>query len=120
LTHSKDAPLPNIFHPYARPALECLDVLVSRDNKGIPQIEFEDKDGMPSRRVKNLQRVFRLHERWPDRLRLQIGMLRDEISDMGCRIRRYADGRNLTRQELKCELEDTLEKTQEKLGMRPD
>ena len=67
-----NAPLVNMFHPYERPAREHMDIVVSRDNQGIPQIIFEDRDGMPSRRVQSLQRVFRLHTRWPDQLRQQI------------------------------------------------
>lgn len=114
----QDAPLLNIFHPYERPALEYLNILTSRDDKGVPKIELEDKDGMPSRRVENLKRVFRLHERWPDQLRYQIQGLRDDIANMGRRIRTYSNGQELTEQELQSELEEILKQRKENQGER--
>ena len=113
-----DAPLPNIFHPYKRAALEYMDVLINRDDAGVRQIVFEDRDGMPSRRVQNLKRVFRLHERWPDQLRHQIEVLREDIADMGRKKRRGTGRRNLTEQELQYELEGMLEQKRKNRGRR--
>ena len=73
---------------------------------------------MPSRRVQNLKRVFRLHKRWLDQLRYQIDVLRDEIANMGRRIQLYTGKQGLTKQELQEELEDMLGQKREKLGRR--
>jgi hypothetical protein len=90
---------------------------VRRTGKGVTQIVFEDRDGMPSRRVESLKRVFRLHERWPDELRHQIDVLRDEVADIGRR-RRQDTGQNLTEQQLQDILRNMLQQKRDKYGRR--
>lgn len=111
-----NAPLTNIFHPYKRPALDYMDVTVNRDHKGVPLIEFEDRAGMPSRRIESLKRVFRLHDRWPDQLRYQIGDVRDALADVG-RICRKASI-DLTEEILQDELREMLKQKKEKRGQK--
>lgn len=111
-----DAPLINIFHPYERPALECIDVLVNRNDEGVPQIKFEDQEGTPSRRVESMKRVFRLHDRWPEQLRYQIEVLRDEVANAGRRLKQFAD---LSEEIFQEELTDMLAQRNEKMGRRP-
>lgn len=118
IDNHSDAPLPNIFHPYERPALDYVEVLVNSNSEGVRQIEFEDRNGMPSRRVENLNRIFRLHKRWPDELRHQVERLRDTIADKGRDARFHNGGKALTEKELQYHLETMLQQKQERLGKR--
>jgi hypothetical protein len=114
-----DAPLVHMFHPYGRPATEHMDVVVSRNKKGAPRISFDDKDGVSSRRIQSLNRVFRLHKRWPDQLRQQIELVHENVSSIGRRIKRYGSAENITKEVLKSELTEVLEDRRDKIGKRP-
>lgn len=112
-----NAPLCHTFHPYERPALDFMEVVVNRiDATGVPLIEFEDRAGMPSRRVESLKRVFRLHERWPDQLRYHIGDVRDAVADAGRKWRKVS--LELTEEVLQNELQDMLEQRIKKRGRK--
>lgn len=110
-----DAPLVNIFHPYDRPALEHMDVIVNKNSEGVRFIEFVDKDGMSSRRIQNLKRVFRLHESWIDELRHQVELLHYSITE-GPQIWGEEQNQVRTPQKLRKALEGMLERKTGKLG----
>lgn len=112
-----NAPLLNIFLPYHRPAVDYVDFVVSRDDKGVPHIEFEDHEYVPSRRVENFKRVFRLSARWPNDLREQMKRLVEDIGDAGHRLRRYTE---ITEDVFRVELNDMTEKKVERIGKRPN
>lgn len=110
-----NAPLINIFHPYERPALDFMEVVINRDDNGVPLVAFDDRDGMSSRRIESMKRVFRLHERWPDQLRYQMEVLRDEVANAG---RRWRSDANLTEDIFQDELQEMLRQKREKCGRR--
>jgi hypothetical protein len=63
-----DEPLINSFHPYLRPAIENVKVLVKEESFGNLLVSIEDNTNHPSRRVQSLDRVFLLEGRWKGRL----------------------------------------------------
>lgn len=100
------AALTHNFHPYTNPAVGHITVQVTR-TKGVPVVQIADNAGMPSRRVANLNRVFRLEERWPDRLRYQINELREGLAGRGRRM--MQKGIVPTDVDLKDDLQDLLQ-----------
>ena len=118
--NQNDAPLTNIFHPYKRAVLEKLDLKVFRDAQGVSKLgEFIDIDGMPSRRMDSLNRVFRLSERWIDRLKIQKENIIDKIIEEGNRLRRRNQLNLINEQEFKTVLEEEQQSTINKYGKRP-
>jgi hypothetical protein len=102
-----DAPLVNSFHPYSKCAIEYIDTKVSINSKGVKRIIIEDKDGMPSRRIKNLNSTLKLERRWQDRLRQSIDSILEELRGAARIIKRNRD-RPIKREDLIIELEDML------------
>jgi hypothetical protein len=62
-------PLVNTFHPYNRPAIDEIEIEVSRTDVGEQQIRIREKGVGETRRVRSLNRVFSLDARWVDRLK---------------------------------------------------
>ena len=120
----QNAPLLNAFHPYGLPAIEHVDIQITRNSEGVEQILIKDRKGMPSRRVESLKRIFRLHERWLDRLRYQMEVVRDQVANAGRRLQEQLQksGHPLDEQVLAEEfeyvLEEMLEDTRHKIGQR--
>lgn len=69
------------FHPYEKPAIENIKVEFSRDSNAIPQISIIDNQGMPSKRVDNLNRLIQLQQRWTHELSQEIESIRGRIAD---------------------------------------
>ncbi|MEZ4885802.1 MAG: hypothetical protein R3E32_13795 [Chitinophagales bacterium] len=115
-----DAPLANIFHPYKRTVLEKLDLKVYRDQKGVSKIgEFTDSDGMPSRKMNSLNKVFKLNERWVDRLRIQKENIVDFVLSERANLERRRLYQFLNDNELKEMLIDKQKQTFAKFGKKP-
>ncbi|MBW4680607.1 MAG: hypothetical protein KME19_10880 [Microcoleus vaginatus WJT46-NPBG5] len=100
-------PLVHTFLPYLNPAIDSIEVKVTRNKEGVHLPSLTEKDGTPSRRIDNLNRVFKLEARWHDRLRYVIGTIRDGLSGDGRRWRRKVV--ELNEQDLKDFLQDMLE-----------
>lgn len=111
-------PLVNTFHPYINPAINHVDVQVSRDQAGQRQVKIEDKAGMPSRRVASLNEVFKLEKRWLGNLNFVVKSIVDDILKTGRRDKRWQIQPSL--QDFKVDLEDMLEDRIKKLGQRYD
>lgn len=71
------------FHPYERPAIEYIDVETNIDTVGKLRVIIRDRQRQQSKRVDNLNNILSLEKRWTDRLRREIGLLRDQIVDEG-------------------------------------
>jgi 5-methylcytosine-specific restriction endonuclease McrA len=61
-------PLLNTFLPYSNPAVEHIEVRISRTAGGELKLRVKDSGGTSSRRVKSLNRVLKLEQRWEGRL----------------------------------------------------
>lgn len=114
-----DAPLVNIFHPYLRPVLEHLDLKVYRDGNGVSLGEFTDTIGMPSRRMNNLNRVFRLNDRWIQRLRDQKENILSNLRKERRKHIRKGTMNQFDENELKMLLIEEQEDTLERYGKNP-
>jgi len=115
-----NAPLTNIFHPYRRTVLEKLDLQVFRDSDGVSKLgEFIDKDGMPSRRMVGFNKVFKLSERWVERLRIQKKNIVEKIIEEGDKLRRREQPDLITKNELEIILQEEQQSTVKKYGKRP-
>ena len=100
-------PLVHTFLPYLQPATDSIEVKVSRNNKGVHIPSITENDGTSSRRIDNLNRVFKLEARWHDKLRYVIGRIRDQVSEDGRKF--YRKRVKLNEQDLKDFLQDMLE-----------
>ncbi len=80
IDEADDAPLVNIFIPYYRPALDFIDVQAYRTDEGVLQFRILDSDGSRSRRVDNLDKTFRLEDRWRSRTDQVTGSIREALS----------------------------------------
>jgi hypothetical protein len=80
-----EAPLTNTFHPYRKPAIDHIQVSVSRNATGLLEVVITEHAGMPSRRISSLNRVFRLEKRWTTRLPAIIERIRADIAKQGRR-----------------------------------
>jgi hypothetical protein len=69
------------FHPYERPAIENVNVLTDMDTVGRLQVVIRDSQTQQSKRVDNLNRILSLEKRWTDRLRREVGLIREQIVD---------------------------------------
>jgi len=112
-----NAPLTNSFFPYIRPAIDYIDVQVSRNEQGVKEICIIDIERNPSRRVRSLNRVFKLEERWPDRLKSEIERIRDELADWGRQLKRR--GSQMEADDLRYDLSDILKERRSKIGRQP-
>ena len=116
---NNNAPLLNIFHPYKRTALEKLILQINRDQNGAPKLDnFTDIDGMPSRRMNSLNRVFRLNERWFKRLKTQKEAVIDLIIDECAKLKRRGHIANINNVELRTLLEEEKESVIKRLGKK--
>jgi hypothetical protein len=109
-----DAPLVNIFIPYYRPALDFIDVETRQTDTGVLQFRILDSNGTRSRRVDNLDRTFRLEERWVSRQRQVVGSVSEELTGARRIIRRL--GGSPGDIELRAQLQDMLERRAERIG----
>lgn len=100
-------PLVNTFLPYLNPAMDNIEVKVTRNKEGVHLPSITEKDGTSSRRIDNLNRVFKLEERWDDRLRYVIEKILNGLSGEGRRLQRKTN--KLNEQDLKDILQDMLE-----------
>lgn len=108
--NSIEAPLVNSFHPYGRCAIDKIDVIITSENAGLRRICIKDREGMPSRRVNNLNRIFKLEERWYNPLhKIIIRRIEEELRDAARRITRYNRER-INEDDFKVELNDMLDK----------
>jgi hypothetical protein len=112
-----DAPLVNSFHPYCKCAIEYVDIKVVISDTGVKRIVIKDKDGMPSRRVNNLNNTFKLEQRWQDRLRQSVDSIIDELRGAARRINRCRVDQ-IKSEDLKIELEDMLMNRARLIGQR--
>lgn len=62
-------PLLHTFHPYLRPARKLLKLRIARKGGGELKLRLKDEDGKSSRRVKNLDSLLKLEDRWNGRLK---------------------------------------------------
>lgn len=111
LDESTEAPLVNSFHPYGRCAIDKIDVMISNEDD-LRRIYIRDKDGMPSRRVNSLNRIFRLEERWQNQLNRIRRSVEDVFREEAGRITRHKSEHF----DFKVELTDMLEKGHRKVG----
>ena len=117
---NNNAPLLNIFHPYKRTALEKLNLQIYRDQNGVPKLgDFADIDGMPSRRMTSLNRVFRLDERWVRRLKTPKDDVIDLIIDMCARLNQKGQTDDINSDELRIILEQAKDRVIKRLGKNP-
>lgn len=108
-----NAPLVNIFHPYKRPALEQIEVIVYRDQTGYSKLgNLIDKGGMPSRRLSNLNRVFKISGKWGGELQNNRKAIINEIIEAGGGFKNFIKNNNLilTPTEIQDELKASLER----------
>ena len=89
LETSIDSPLINSFHPYGRCAIDKIDIIIINENASERRICIRDQEGMPSRRISSLNRVFRLEERWNNQIRRIVRRTEDELRGAASRIIRY-------------------------------
>ncbi|MFK7947304.1 MAG: hypothetical protein AB8G11_06940, partial [Saprospiraceae bacterium] len=116
-----NAPLPNIFHPYLRPALHKIRIDIERNDTGVVKSVIEDIEQNPSRRLNSLFRVFKLDTRWVDRLRHHRKNIIDDIISDGKRLRRrhgYTIENFDFRRELRTTIREMLDERIEKLGKK--
>jgi 5-methylcytosine-specific restriction endonuclease McrA len=77
------APLIHTFHPYLRPARKSLKPRIVRKSGGELKLRLRDEDDKLSRRVKNLDTLLMLEERWNGRLKQReaylIEVIRNQI-----------------------------------------
>ena len=85
LDHSLPGPLVESFHPFGKPALHAIKVVVSRKAKGEYQVCLEEATGGTSRRVHSLNRVYHLETCWFERLKAEIELIRKKIENTGKR-----------------------------------
>lgn len=104
--NNNSQPLVDTFIPYFNPAIDSVEIHVTRNKEGVHLPSITEKDGTSSRRIKNLNRVFDLEARWRDNLRQVIGTILGELYVVGRRGRRTSGEFN--EQEVKDILEDML------------
>lgn len=63
-------PLIHSFHPYLRPARKHIRIRITRSPGVERKMRIRDFDGTNSRRVKNLNRVLQLEQRWVNRTKI--------------------------------------------------
>lgn len=115
LEKKQDA-LVHSFHPYTNPAVNNINVEVSRDEEGVAHVHIVDQAGMPSRRVANMNRVFKLEGRWEERLPYEIRRLREHLADSGRRLMR--GGRQITEDDVRDDLQGELQARIDQPGQR--
>lgn len=106
-SNNSTQPLVHTFLPYVSSAIDSIEVKVTRNKEGVHLPSITEKDGTSSRRIHNLNRVFKLEARWHDKLRYVIGTIRDALSEGGRRFHQRSV--ELNEQDLKDILEDMLE-----------
>lgn len=79
LDHSLTAPLLQTFHPYGRPAIDEINVVVTRRDNGERTILLEERTGGTSKRIEQLNHIFELESRWNGRLKQKIGSIERKI-----------------------------------------
>lgn len=109
-----DEPLLNSFHPYGAPAVENVDVLISRSATGERQINISDHRGMPSRRVARLNDLLKLEKRWYERLERSVGMIIDELRGQPRLLQRLKETSG--DEDLRVSLEYALSVKRDKIG----
>lgn len=114
----QNEPLLHTFHPYARPAIAETNVLFCRDHAGAPKVRIEDKHGMPSRRVKGLNRVLRLEDRWRGRGKGAQESVIETVRGLARRFRRHHFPRSS--QKLRSELQEARDETEKQFGRQPN
>lgn len=100
-------PLVHTFLPYLNPAMDNIEVKVTRNKEGVHLPTLTEKEGTSSRRIDNLNRVFKLEARWKDRLRYVIEKILNTVSGEVRRLQRKTN--KLNEQELRDILQDMLE-----------
>jgi len=100
-------PLVHTFLPYVNSAIDSIEVKVTRNKEGVHLPTITEKEGTYSRRIYNLNRVFKLEARWKDRLRYVIEKILNTVSGEVRRLQRKTN--KLNEQELKDILQDMLE-----------
>jgi len=104
--NNSSQPLVHTFIPYFNPAIDSVEIKVTRNKEGVHLPSITEKDGTSSRRIDNLNRVFKLEARWRDKLRYVIATIRDGLSEEGRRLSRRSG--ELNEQDLQDILEDML------------
>ena len=103
------APLINTFHPYGNQAINHINLIIqeSLDTKDMLVVKVKEQDGTASRRVKSLNRVLTLEDRWSGRLNDKvIPFIEASVRSMGRRLRNRKPG--LSEQDLEYELQGIL------------
>ena len=96
LVHTYPNPLVHTFHPFEKPALGELKIIIVRAPNGEKSVHLEDKKGGMSKRIERLNYVFALEERWTGRLDNEIEKIRIKIINYSRRhSHEYASNRAL-------------------------
>jgi hypothetical protein len=88
--------LNHTFLPFIKPAMPCIEVLISRDVNSLRRVKIKDAQRSSSHRVQNLDATFELSDNWEDHLRSWIGNMMFEIG--GLRTRGRRDRQKIERQ----------------------
>ncbi len=111
--------LMNSFHPYGDPAISHIEVRVVRSNKEARPEIVERTDGARSRRIGSINRVFKLEERWLQRLKGEMAEIIRYVADMGETIR--LTGGVISKENLRTALKHVfIDKHEERIGTRAD
>ncbi|HZO71712.1 MAG TPA: hypothetical protein VFB60_05875 [Ktedonobacteraceae bacterium] len=94
LDHSLPAPLINTFHPYGRPAINEIKIVVYREVNGERKVLLKEPDDTISPRIKQMNHVLELEKRWNERLKRVIGNIEQQVRRSANKRRK--EGINLT------------------------
>jgi hypothetical protein len=119
IDNHQSQPLVNLFQPYVKAAIDEIDVQVNRISEVTFTVELYDLQGMPSRRLSNLERLFCLEERWQRRLPHEVvKRITERVIEWGGMLRhRHII---LNEGDLEDELRSLLEKCTSKIGEEQD
>ena len=94
--------LSRTFLPFVKPAVSLIEVSVSRKRNGKPVVYIRDKEQTGSRRVDNLDRVFKLRRYWKKRLLRMFDLMQYQLSEVRAheKLTGEGSGEKIVRQKL--------------------
>jgi len=81
LVHTYANPLIHTFHPFEKPALGEIKIIIERGPKGEKSVHIEEKNGGKSKRIERLNHLFALETRWQGRLNAEIDKVVSKIKN---------------------------------------
>jgi hypothetical protein len=119
VSNHDQSPLSSTFHPYCKPALHSVSLSFGRTDTGDYELWLHENDGTVSSRVQNMNRVFKLEERWrTSRIKAGIEKIVEELYGAKATIERF--GETLDEVNMETELKSMLDRKTEKIGRQPN